>query len=64
MKTYTCTNCLWEGTTDEMDCEGDYFLCPTCCAVYDPNDVNYGVWEEHPLSDVPDDELLDYDEWG
>lgn len=63
-KSYTCTNCLWEGTAEEMDMEGDELLCPNCCAIFHPDDPSRGPWEETFPGSVNDEDIIEgfYDE--
>lgn len=55
MVIYQCGNCLWEGSTDEMQAEGDLLLCPNCCAFFLPDDDEPSVWSVVSVEDDPED---------
>lgn len=44
-KSFMCTNCYWSGTTEEMDHDGSGFICPRCCAPFEPDRPEDGPWE-------------------
>lgn len=65
MTVFRCTNCLWEGTVEEMGFESGFHYCPTCCASFDNTGEHPGPWEVAEVLDDPDGlDYGDFDEDG
>lgn len=55
MTKFRCTNCLWEGTTEDMSHDNGFYSCPECCAEFYPDENTVGPWEI-VVDDDPEDE--------
>lgn len=61
---WTCTNCLWSGTFEDMEDNGDGAKsCPDCCAIFDTEGDVLGPWEAEVIDDDPDEDYGDFDDY-
>ena len=63
MTKFRCTNCLWEGTLEEMDYDGMDYYCPNCVAPFTTDGAMVGPWEVSSIEEDPEDtDYGDFDE--
>lgn len=63
MVVFRCTNCLWEGSPEDMTSDGGSLYCPTCCAEFDRSGDGYGPWEVASVENDPEGtDYGDFDE--
>lgn len=57
---FTCGNCKWEGTSEEMKYDLLDFLCPTCENPFTTDGHMINDWEIHVDEDPEDEDYGDF----